>query len=118
MFRLTVLCAADWITPALRASLPAEFGRARQRGTGAAARAALLGTHTHTNCTCHILFLSPIRLFFLNNPFNNKTKNPFSDNYRSGASSTGSGEAWLLALLQRVFNQCISEPYQPACSMK
>lgn len=47
MFRLTVLCAADWITPAFRASLPAEFGRGRRRGTGAAARAAL-DTHTLT----------------------------------------------------------------------
>ncbi len=45
MFRLAVLCAADWITPAFRASLPAEFVRARLRGTGAAAQAAL-DTHT------------------------------------------------------------------------
>jgi len=80
MFRLTVLCAADWITPALRASLPAEFGRARQRGTGAAARAALLGTHTHTHTlTALVTFFSshPLDCFSSTIPSTTKQKIPF-----------------------------------------
>ncbi|KAL1275975.1 hypothetical protein QQF64_035598 [Cirrhinus molitorella] len=111
MFRLTVLCAADWITPAFRASLLAEFGRARRRGTGAAARAAL---DTHT-LTALVTFFSahPLECFSSTIPSKNLSSQTTSAPERQAPGRERRG-CWSCCCSEFLTNASLSHINRPA----